>query len=271
MLMEAGSGMSSQRSSPGIPAAVEDSTLIAELDDTDALEEIFAGHGRDIAAAIIEPLPANYGLLPQRDDFLHTLHKLCQQNSTLLIFDEVITGFRVEFGGYSARSGIVPDLFTWGKIIGAGFPVGAYAGRADLMQQVAPAGAVYQAGTLSANPLAMRCGLAALEQLDDGSVYTQLETLGAQLEKGINKVDGLGIQRVGSIFWLRNEDTSVARSVSNFDSARLENFSSLFNFLLERGIYLAPSPYEVGFLSTAHTEDDIHTLISACGEFVSGC
>ena len=156
--------------------------MVAQLDDIPALEGLFAARGSEIAAAIIEPLPANHGLLPQRQEFLDALAWQCQQHGTLLIFDEVISGFRTAFGGMAEITGIRPDLVTYGKIIGGGFPVGAYAGRRDIMQLVAPLGPVYQAGTLSANPVAMAAGLATLERLVDGTAYLALEDNGRLLE-----------------------------------------------------------------------------------------
>jgi glutamate-1-semialdehyde 2,1-aminomutase len=271
MLVAAGSGMAGIPASNGITPEVAANTLVAPLDDMDALREVFAANDRTIAAAIIEPLPANHGLLPQRDEFLQTLAQLCKDHGTLLIFDEVITGFRLGFGGYSATVGIEADIVTWGKVIGGGFPVGAFAARAELMQLVAPAGDVYQAGTLSANPLAMRAGKATLKQLIDSRVYEKLEQLGARLEAGIKHLDGLDIQRVGSIFWLREQTSSpaVVRNEADSKMHLLQDFSGLFRHLLQNNIYLPPSPYEVCFLSAAHSDADIDNLLDACKTYLA--
>src|SRR5690606_7901946 len=185
MLIRSGSGLAeaTEPDSAGLNRGVLDGTLVAQLDDEAGLDAVFAKHGSEIAAAIIEPLPANYGLLPQRLEFLRHLEKLCRKHGALLILDEVISGFRLGFGGFAGVHGFEPDLVTYGKVIGGGFPVGAYGGKREYMDLVAPVGPVYQAGTLSANPVAMCAGLATLEQLADGSVYQQLETLGQYLDE----------------------------------------------------------------------------------------
>jgi len=266
MLIRAGSGLAGtgEADSAGVPPGVAADTLVAPLDDEAALGEVFARHGREIAAAIIEPLPANYGLLPQRPEFLRALREQCTRHGALLIFDEVITGFRLAFGGYAEVAGIVPDLVTWGKIIGGGFPVGAFAGARDLLRHMAPEGAVYQAGTLSANPVAMRAGLATLALLDSGEVYRQLDALGATLETAV-KAAGLHVQRAGSMFWLPGGAARPApvRSPAQFDTSLTADFPALFHRLLEAGLYLPPSPYEVGFLSTAHTAAHLGQLAAA--------
>ena len=272
MLLKAGSGLAEAPvpDSAGLAPDVVQETLIAPLDDEAALEAMFAREGKHIAAAIIEPLPANYGLLPQRPEFLQRLAALARAHGALLIFDEVISGFRLGFQGYAGLSGIHPDLVTYGKVIGGGFPVGAYGGRRPLMELVAPAGPVYQAGTLSANPLAMCAGLATLKRLEDGRVYRQLESLGQRLQQGLGEARHLSLQRVGSIFWLRSGGTAPAgKSLSPIRSLRAmpadaaAGFAPLFHRLLDEGIYLAPSAYEVGFLSAAHQEADIDRLLAA--------
>lgn len=269
MLLRAGSGLAEAPvpDSAGLPPEVVQETLVAPLDDERALEALFAREGARIAAAIIEPLPANYGLLPQRPQFLQKLAALTREHGALLIFDEVITGFRVGLQGYAGLAGIHPDLVTYGKVIGGGFPVGAYGGRRDLMEQVAPAGPVYQAGTLSANPLAMCAGLATLRQLEDGRLYGRLEKLGARLEHALAELPTLAVQRVGSIFWLVTSRSArpptPIRTLRAFPPDSAASFATLFHALLERGIYLAPSAFEVGFLSTAHTAADIDRLARA--------
>ena len=269
MLLRAGSGLAEAPlpDSAGLAPDVVRETLIAPLDDQAALQAMFVRHGHEIAAVIIEPLPANYGLLPQRAEFLQAIAQAARAHGALLIFDEVISGFRLSFQGYAGLSGIRPDLLTYGKVIGGGFPVGAYGGRRELMELVAPAGPVYQAGTLSANPLAMCAGLATLQRLEDGRLYQRLEDLGARLQHLLSGVAGLALQRVGSIFW-------ICRSASGFTARPMRAlqhlppdagkcFAPLFHSLLERGIYLAPSAFEVGFLSAAHTEADIDALAQA--------
>jgi glutamate-1-semialdehyde 2,1-aminomutase len=272
MLLRAGSGLAEAPvpDSAGLAPEVIRETLVAPLDDIPALETLFATHGSQIAAAIIEPLPANYGLLPQREEFLRALAHLTRSHGALLIFDEVISGFRVGFQGYAGLSGIEPDLLTYGKVIGGGFPVGAYGGRRELMELVAPAGPVYQAGTLSANPLAMCAGLAALQRLSDGSIYRQLENLGARLERALAPVSALAVQRVGSIFWLCISPQARAalpmRTPLSFPGDAKANFAGPFHTLLERGMYLAPSAFEVGFLSAAHTEAQVDALAAALAD-----
>jgi glutamate-1-semialdehyde 2,1-aminomutase len=266
MLLRAGSGLAEAPvpDSAGLAPEVVQETLIAPLDDIAALEAVFADRGGEIAAAIIEPLPANYGLLPQRSEFLQALARLTRAHGALLIFDEVISGFRLGFQGYAGLSGIRPDLVTYGKVIGGGFPVGAYGGRRELMELVAPAGPVYQAGTLSANPLAMCAGLAALQQLLDGRVYEQLDLLGARLERALRGTPRLAVQRVGSIFWLCISQQGVPptpmRTLHSFPADSGKSFAAPFHALLDQGIYLAPSAFEVGFLSAAHTEAHVDTL-----------
>lgn len=269
MLLRAGSGLAEAPvpDSAGLAPDVVHETLIAPLDDTAALAAMFERHGRELAAAIIEPLPANYGLLPQRTEFLQTLERLVHAHGALLIFDEVISGFRLGFQGYAGVSAIQPDLVTYGKVIGGGFPVGAYGGRRELMELVAPAGPVYQAGTLSANPLAMCAGLATLQQLEDGRLYERLEALGARLERALSRAPTIALQRVGSIFWLcgfaSGRPATPMRTPQSFPPDAGKRFAALFHPLLERGIYLAPSAFEVGFLSAAHSEEHVDALAAA--------
>jgi glutamate-1-semialdehyde 2,1-aminomutase len=269
MLLRAGSGLAEAPlpDSAGLAPDVVQETLIAPLDDIEALERLFDTRGAEVAAAIIEPLPANYGLLPQRPPFLEALARLTRSHGALLIFDEVISGFRIGFQGYAGFSGIRPDLVTYGKVIGGGFPVGAYGGRRELMELVAPAGPVYQAGTLSANPLAMTAGLAALQQLLDGRLYQRLEALGARLERALGDIPGLAVQRVGSIFWLclspQHRSAMPMRSPRSIPEDAARRFAGPFHALLAQGIYLAPSAFEVGFLSGAHTEAHVDALAVA--------
>jgi len=259
MLMRAGSGLAGTADSAGISAGVATDTLVAPLDDDAALDQVFGAQG-DIAAAIIEPLPANYGLLPQRRAFLDKLAGLCREHGTLLIFDEVITGFRVAFGGCAELLDLQPDLVTWGKIIGGGFPVGAVAGRRQYLEELAPVGRVYQAGTLSANPVAMAAGRATLEALLDGAVYKKLDGLGEILEEELSGAPDLRLQRAGSLFWLAAGRGDPVRAPAAIPGTQRERFARLFHAALAAGIYLPPSPVETAFLSTAHTAEQVQAL-----------
>ena len=263
MLISSGSGLAEAATadSAGLDSHTIAGTVVAPLDDEAALERVFEKHGHDIAAAIIEPLPANYGLLPQRREYLQRVADLCRKHGSLLIFDEVISGFRVHFQGAAGLYGFEPDLVTYGKVIGGGFPVGAYGGKREYMELVAPVGPVYQAGTLSANPVAMNAGLATLRQLADGEVYCALEGLGIALDSELGSIPELTVQRVGSLFWMYlASGTGPLRSLADLAKHPAKPFGPLFHSLLDGGIYLAPSAFEVGFLSAAHTKDDIAAL-----------
>jgi glutamate-1-semialdehyde 2,1-aminomutase len=263
MLIRSGSGLAeaTEPDSAGLDKATLGGTLVAPLDDAAALEAVFTRHGSGIACAIIEPLPANYGLMPQRLEYLQLLATLCRRHGALLLLDEVISGFRVGFTGCAGLYGIEPDLVTYGKVIGGGFPVGAYGGKREYMELVAPVGPVYQAGTLSANPVAMCAGLAALEQLADGSVYRQLEVLGTELGRKLGAIPGVMVQRVGSIFWpYLAAGAAPLRSLADMKARPAAPFGPVFHRLLDAGIYLAPSAFEVGFLSAAHTSAHVDTL-----------
>lgn len=266
MLIKSGSGLAEATApdSAGLDHATLSGTVVAPLDDDAALEDVFERHGKDIAAAIIEPVPANYGLLPQRREYLQKLADLCKKHGSLLIFDEVISGFRVGFQGAAGLLGFEPDLVTYGKVIGGGFPVGAYGGKREYMELVAPVGPVYQAGTLSANPVAMCAGLAVLKQLADGSVYAQLEALGQQLDAAVAGTDKFQLQRVGSLFWLYlDKPGAPIRSLKDMQLRPARPFGPMFHTLLDGGIYLAPSAFEVGFLSAAHSPAQVDALARA--------
>ncbi len=278
MLVRAGSGLAEMASpdSAGVTPATAAETVVAPLDDLAALENIFAHHGRDIAAVIVEPVPANNGLLLQKPEFLPKLCEIARKAGSLVIFDEVITGFRVAFGGMAERTGLRPDLVTYGKVIGGGFPVGAYGGRSDLMDLVAPSGPVYQAGTLSANPVAMTAGLAMLKKLKRDAPYSRLEqrteVLAASLEKAARAATSevVRVQRYASLFWTvlgepRTSDRQV-RTADQTPSTQKERYAKAFHALLGKGVYLAPSGYEVSFLSTAHTEAHFQAFIEAFGQ-----
>lgn len=259
LLASAGSGMATFGipSSAGVPRDFTKHTLVATLDDTDTVKNIFDKHGSDIAAVIIEPVPANNGLLIQSKDYLSFLRDITQKNGALLIFDEVISGFRVAAGGAAEYYGITPDLCTYGKVVGGGLPVGAFGGRADIMSMLSPDGPVYQAGTLSGNPLAMASGLATLSYLEENNSWIQLEKNTREFVRTIDQLlTDLPVNPVtiGSIFWINLQSEPVTRA-EDISSACEQRYAVLFNKALDAGIYLAPSAYEVGFVSTAHTPD----------------
>ena len=277
MLVRAGSGLAGDvaASSEGVPDGILGDTLVAPLDDDAALADAFERHGSTIAAAIVEPLPANYGLLPQRGEWLRTLAALCRRHGALLIFDEVISGFRVGRGGMAERHGIVPDLVCYGKVIGGGFPVAAYAGRAELMSLVAPDGPVYQAGTLSANPVGMRAGLATLEKMEAADGWRTLAESSASFARALK--DDLAsagatvdLVHIESIFWLRHANSRQVRSVMDIPPRQSEWYRRFFHAALARGVYLPPSGFEVCFVSLAHDrevlEDARAALVSAATE-----
>jgi len=270
MLVHAGSGLAgeAEASSAGVSAEVAAETLVAPLDDDDALDRVFGAHGSAIAAAIVEPLPANYGLLAQRPAWLQRLADRCRRAGALLIFDEVISGFRIGKTGMAGLLGIRPDLVTYGKVIGGGFPVGAYAGRKDLMEWVAPAGKVYQAGTLSANPIGMRAGLASLAKVDAMNGWTVLDRRAEQfcghLIEGFASLSSrLDVVRHGSIFWIVRHSEEPVRRPANIPAGNSEWFSRFFHAAIARGVYLPPSSYEVGFVSLAHDEVTLTTAAEA--------
>ena len=272
LLVEAGSGLATFRtpSSSGVPEDFTRHTAVLPLDDEAALEEFFARHGRQVAALIIEPVPANAGLLIQRPTFLRKCRELTQASSALLIFDEVISGFRVGPGGAAPLVEVQPDLATYGKIIGGGFPVGAYAGRREIMDHISPNGSVYQAGTLSGNPVAMAAGLATLNRTAEPGFYEELERKGARLENGLIGAARLAnvtatVVRLGSLFWTAFQ-AEAPRRFDQIDPAGIETYGRLHRDLLERGIYLAPSGYEVGFLSAAHLDEDIDRTVEAVAQ-----
>lgn len=269
LLVEAGSGAITlgQPSSAGVPPAIAALTGVLPLDDDDALRAWFARHGKETAAVIVEPVPANNGLLLQRREFLQLLRDLCTAHGALLIFDEVISGFRVARGGAAELYGIRPDLATFGKILGGGLPCGAFAGRAQLLEQLAPNGRTYHAGTLSGNPLAMAAGTAMLRAIADGSVHRTLEARGAQLQAGLEAAIAahrwpLRCERLGSLFWLCFGATTTVRRPDRIPPGGAERYAKFFHACLARGVYLAPSAFEVGFLSTAHGPAEIAQAIA---------
>ncbi len=262
LLVKAGSGLAgaAASSSAGVSASVAGETLVAPLDDEEAVRNIFADHGKDIAAVILEPLPANYGLLIQRREFIEETVKIARKHGALVIFDEVISGFRVALGGMAEVLGMRPDLVTYGKVIGGGFPVACYGGRKDLMELVAPAGPVYQAGTLSANPVGMRAGLATLQKIERVGAYAQLEERTGRFCDQLNaemQQRGLPFEltRTASIFWLHAQTKAPIRRIDQIPEHHPTAFAKLFHAALSRGVYLAPSGFEVSFMSLAHDDE----------------
>jgi len=261
LLVSAGSGLATfgTPSSGGVPADFAQHTLVAELDDEDAVQELFEKFGEDIAAVLIEPIPANNGLLVQRPEYLHFLRDITTKYESLLIFDEVISGFRVGWGGASAIYDIKPDIMTFGKVIGGGMPVGAFGGRREIMDVLAPNGTVYQAGTLSANPVAMTAGLETLKVIDSEDVFTKLETKTRYFARSLaDQLTGMHADVIyaGSICWIALQESAPMRA-SEIESSGIERYNSAYNSILDRGIYLPPSGYEVMFVSLAHTEEEL--------------
>ena len=272
LLVRAGSGALTlgQPDSAGVPEALARLTVVLPYNDPEALKAVFAAQGREIAAVIVEGVPANAGLYLPRPGFYELLAGLCHDHGALFICDEVMTGFRLGRDGAQGRFGLRPDLSCFGKIIGGGLPVGAFGGRAEIMDQLAPLGPVYQAGTLSGNPLAMAAGLAALDTLASQDAYPLLESLGAQLESGMRQAArsaGVAVQwqRIGSMFCGYFTDRPV-HNLSDAMHADRNRFARFFHGMLDAGIYLAPSQFEAGFLSTAHTPADIETTVRAAAE-----
>jgi glutamate-1-semialdehyde 2,1-aminomutase len=265
LLVKAGSGLATLgiADTQGVPKAFCDTTIALPYNSLEALDAAFEAHGNRIAAVIVEPVVGNMGCVPPQPGYLEGMRAITEKHGGLLIFDEVMTGFRVAFGGAQARYGIRPDLTTLGKVIGGGLPVGAYGGRRDIMSKVAPSGPVYQAGTLSGNPLAVAAGLAMLRHLKQHpEVYERLEKMGARIEAAAPQ--GVIVNRVGSMFTFFFTDGAVTdwESAKRCDTAK---FGRFFRGMLERGIYLAPSQFEAAFLSAAHSDEDIDRTIAAAG------
>jgi glutamate-1-semialdehyde 2,1-aminomutase len=266
LLVKAGSGVATLGipDTAGVPAAFADTTIAVPYNSADAVESAFRNHPGRIAAVILEPVAGNMGCVPPAPGFLEAMRSITERHGALLIFDEVMTGFRVAFGGAQQLYGVRPDLTTLGKVIGGGLPIGAYGGRADIMAKVAPSGPIYQAGTLSGNPLAVAAGLAMLRHLAaHPEVYAQLEERTARLAEA---PPGCAANRVGSMFTLFFTEDKVTdyASAKRSDTAR---FARYFHWMLERGIYLAPSQFEAAFVSAAHTDEDITRTAEAAREF----
>ncbi len=272
LLVRAGSGALThgQPDSAGVPAALAALTITLPFNDTAAVEEAFAREGDSIAGVIVEPVPANAGLIPPLPGYLQKLRDLCTAYDTLLIFDEVMTGFRIARGGVQELTGITPDLTALGKIIGGGLPVGAFGGRADIMDHLSPDGPVYQAGTLSGNPLAMAAGLAQLRELERTDAWAHLERLGAHLESGLrraiaNSGRDFVFHRAGSMFCLFFTSNPV-RNLDDTKQSDTAAFAKFFHGCLDRGVYWPPSQFETAFLSTAHAEADIDRTVEVVAD-----
>lgn len=267
MLVKAGSGLVTHgaASSQGVPPSIAETTLVTHLDDESAVEKLFSDCGNDIAAVIIEPLPANNGLLIQRTEYLQFLRDITTKFGALLIFDEVISGFRLHFGGYWELIGIRPDLVTLGKIIGGGMPLGAVVGRSEHMELFSPNGGVYQAGTLSGNPISLAAGIATLNILKQKSVYNYVDKLAQRLHNVFteSKLPIARTIRMGSIVWLYFDTEDFPRRADTISTNAMNRFTKMYHSLLKRGFYLPPSSYEVLFISNAHSETDIDDLTEA--------
>ncbi len=266
LLVKAGSGLAGPvtSSSAGVSAEVAAETIVASLDSEEDVTAAFDKYQGEIAAVIMEPLPANNGLLIQRREFIDHVVKTARDHGALVIFDEVISGFRVAPGGMAEILGIRPDLVTYGKVIGGGFPIGCYAGRKDLMDLVAPIGPVYQAGTLSANPIGVRAGLATLQKAEQIGLWKMLEKRGsdfaAELRSRFNRSGAaFDVTQYGSLIWIHAASDEPIRRVDRISQAHADSFGKLFHAALANGIYLAPSAYEVGFLSAAHDQETLET------------
>ncbi len=272
LLVKAGSGALTfgNPDSAGVPADFAKHTIVLPYNDEEAIKAAFAANAKEIACVIVEGVPANAGLYLPKPGYYELITKLCKDNGSVFIFDEVMTGFRLSLGGAQKIFGLTPDLSCFGKIIGGGLPVGAFGGRADIMDYLAPLGPVYQAGTLSGNPLAMAAGIAALDALADGKAYERLESLGQQLEAGMKsaaKAANIPVEfkRIGSMFCGYFTDKPVYNLADAMTSDR-QRFNKFFHGLLNECIYLAPSQFEAGFISTAHTPEDIDKTVQVAAK-----
>jgi glutamate-1-semialdehyde-2,1-aminomutase len=269
LLASAGSGLATLAipSSPGVPHAVTADTIVVPYNNIEAVADAVMRYGEGLAAIIVEPVAGNMGVVAPADGFLAVLRQLCDACGALLVFDEVITGFRVARGGAQELYGVTPDLTVLGKIVGGGLPLAAFGGRSDVMERLAPSGPVYQAGTLSGNPLATAAGLSVLRRLRDPAVYMELEKRGARLEAGLSQFGR--VNRVGAMLTLFNTDGDV-RDFEDAQACDAEQYAGLFRHLLARGIYIAPSQFEAMFLSLVHADEEIDRTIEAVGDFYGG-
>lgn len=269
LLVKAGSGALTlgEPDSPGIPRSVTAQTLVLDYNDSEAVRSAFARDGAQIACVIVEPVAGNMNCILPAPGFLQTLRSVCDESGAVLIFDEVMTGFRVGLGGAQAHFGITPDLTTLGKVIGGGMPVGAFGGRRDIMERLAPIGPVYQAGTLSGNPLAMAAGIETLSQISQSGFYDALTARTAVLLDGLRKAAAdadipFTTSQAGSMFGLFFTDAAVVRTYKQATTCNIARFQRFFHGMLDAGVYLAPSAYEAGFMSAAHTDEVIDTTIA---------
>lgn len=274
LLVKAGSGALTlgYPDSAGVPEGYARETLVLPYNDTEALEKAFSSHGGELAAVIVEPFPANCGLILPRENFLQSLRRLCTDSGAVLIFDEVMTGFRLARGGVQELTGVIPDLTALGKIIGGGLPVGAFGGRRDIMECLAPVGPVYQAGTLSGNPLAMAAGLKSISLLDENPPYADLQYAGETLKKAILEAAGekgipLQVPQVGSMFCIFFSESPV-HNAEEAAATRTDLFKPLFHNALKHGVYLPPSPFETCFISTAHLPEAIEMAAEVLGQSI---
>jgi glutamate-1-semialdehyde 2,1-aminomutase len=266
-LAEAGSGLATLgiAASPGVPTSVVSDTVVIDYNDVDLAAAAVARHSEDLAAIFVEPVAGNMGCVPPVPGFLEALRALCDASGALLVFDEVITGFRVARGGAQERYGVTPDLTILGKIVGGGLPLAAFGGRAEIMSRLAPVGDVYQAGTLSGNPLATAAGISVLRRLRDPGVYEELERRSARLEAGLARY-GL-VQRVGAMLTLFLRGTDPLKVVTRMQRLETERYAALFRLLLDEGVYIAPSQYECLFPSLAHGDEEIDATVAAVASF----
>jgi glutamate-1-semialdehyde 2,1-aminomutase len=276
-LVKAGSGALTLGvpNSPGVPAAVADLTLTLPYNDAEAVRQCLQVQGDEVAAIIVEPVAGNMNCVPPADGFLQALRRLCDEHGCLLIFDEVMTGFRVALGGAQSLYGVAPDLSTFGKVIGAGMPVGAFGGKREYMELVAPSGPVYQAGTLSGNPVAMAAGLANLDLICEPGFYEKLGNRTEALVEGIREVASdagvpMAFSRVGGMFGLFFTDQAEVTTFTEVMACDVEAFKRFFHAMLESGVYLAPSAFEAGFVSSAHSEQDIADTVAAARSSLQG-
>ncbi len=276
LLGKAGSGMLTlgEPSSPGVPASLAEHTLTLNYNDAEQVRELFGQIGDQIAAIIVEPVAGNMNCIPPQPGFLETLREVCDKHASVLIFDEVMTGFRVALGGAQALYGVTPDLTTLGKVIGGGMPVGAFGGRRDIMEKIAPLGPVYQAGTLSGNPVAMSAGLKTLELISEPGFYERLSNRVETLANGLvetARTAGIGLteNHVGGMFGLFFTDQDRVTDYAGATACDQERFKVFYHGMLERGVYLAPSAFEAGFVSNAHSDEDIQNTLKAAGEVFS--
>jgi len=273
LLIKAGSGALTLGvpSSPGVPAGLAEHTITLPFNDTDALKQAFAEVGDHVACVIVEPITGNMNMLMPNEGYLETMRELCTEHGALLIFDEVMTGFRVALGGAQSLLGVKPDLTTLGKVVGGGMPAAAFGGRADVMSSIAPDGPVYQAGTLSGNPVAMAAGLKTLELISEPGFFDRLDAKTKRLTDGMRSAASaaglpLATNQAGGMFGFIFSETAPVRSFEEVAAADIERFRRFFHGMLDRGVYLAPSAFEAGFISAEHTDDEIDRTIDAAAQ-----